>query len=302
MELLNNGKINFIVNIHHRLGEVLTGGVVAMHYLAYLLAKKGHNVYILCEPEYSHENIHVIKSWGTEKIQWDRFYFQYPNTVAVYDQDTYGDWFGTHWKARWILHDTKKGIEDTWHIDESYFNYGTFKTFNNKESNQLTAMNFYFDVFKNKKQPNRKGFCHLLHKHTSPNAKTFLNEINSTNLSKWKALGCHKYLNKEFNKHEYFITYDQKSFWPSVAALCGCKVIVMNSSDNPNSYYDCNVTPEEYRESNPLNKYGVAFGFEDLQHAIDTQHLVEDHLKEMDKQNEKTVDNFIKFWENKMGK
>ena len=48
-----------------------------------------------------------------------------------------------------------------------------------------------------------------------------------------------------------------------------------------------------------LKKYGVAFGFGDLQHAVNTQHLVEDHLKEMDKINLETVRDFIKFWENK---
>ena len=41
MELKNNGKINFLVNIHYDFTQVFTGGVVAMHYLAYLLAKEG---------------------------------------------------------------------------------------------------------------------------------------------------------------------------------------------------------------------------------------------------------------------
>ena len=102
-----------------------------------------------------------------------------------------------------------------------------------------------------------------------------------------------------FNQHEYFITYDQLSFWPQAAALCGCKVIVMNSPNNPQSYYSPQTTPEQYREENPLKKYGVAFGFEDLQWAIDTQHLVRPHLEEMNRQNEETIDNFVKFWENK---
>ena len=48
VRLKDNGKINFIVNIHYNYGECLTGGIVAMHYLAYLLAKEGHNVYIFC--------------------------------------------------------------------------------------------------------------------------------------------------------------------------------------------------------------------------------------------------------------
>ena len=44
--LKNNGKINFIINVHDGIGDMLTGGVIAFHYLAYLLAKEGHNVYM----------------------------------------------------------------------------------------------------------------------------------------------------------------------------------------------------------------------------------------------------------------
>lgn len=310
VHLKTNGKFNFVVNAHNHSEFAMTGQGLAMGYLAYLLAEEGHNVYVFANVIYPHENIHILKSFihessgipGGTSYSWEQFVYPLDKTIIINSQDQYGNPMGIPNSARWILHDTKKNIEDTWHVNEPNFNYGGFKTFSNKESNQLTAMNFYFDVFKNEKQPNRKGFCHLFHKHTSPQANNFIKELNSKELSTHGVTildkDFHKKINEEFNKHEYFITYDQKSFWPSVAALCGCKVIVMNSPDNPNSYYDCNVTPEEYRKDNPLNKYGVAFGFEDLQHALDTQHLVGNHLKELDKENKKTVKAFIEFWEN----
>lgn len=313
-KLKNNGKINFLVNIHHGYGEVLTGGVVAMHYLAYLLAKEGHNVYMFTQPQYPHENIQILKSWVVRKggesftdainsYDWESFSYLYSNTVAIYPETTFGNWFGTHHVVRWLLYNSDESHENTWGENDHYFSYGTqsnlISNHKGKNCKELIAMNLYLDVFKNKSQKNRKGYCHLFHKHTSSNAKTFLNELNSTNLSNWKTLGAHKYLNEEFNKHEYFICYDQLSFWPQIAALCGCKVIVMNVKDNPNAYYDYSTTPEQYRLENPLKKYGVAFGFGDLQHAIDTQHLVEGHLLEIDQGNLDTVKNFVKFWENK---
>ena len=315
MELKNNGKINFLVNIYYDFTQVFTGGVVAMHYLAYLLAKEGHNVYIFCKPEYPHKNIHSLKSWRTKRMRgeginsdeaeernWEGFSYSHSNTVAIYDQDIYGNWFGTHNVVRWLLYNADEKVSSGWGKNDYCFSYGEQEKLLsniNKESKSLIAMNFYLDVFKNENRKDRSGFCHILHKHTSTEAKLFVNELNSTNLDRWKNLGCHLYMVEEFNKHEYFLTYDQLSFWPQVAALCGCKVVVMNVKDNPKAYYDYNTTPEEYRLDNPLKKYGVAFGFGDLQHAIDTQHLVEDHLKEMDKVNLETVKNFIKFWENK---
>ena len=41
----NDGKLNFLVGIHTPFSMALTGGVVAMHQLAYKIAERGHNVY-----------------------------------------------------------------------------------------------------------------------------------------------------------------------------------------------------------------------------------------------------------------
>ena len=315
VRLKDNGKINFIVNIHYNYGECLTGGIVAMHYLAYLLAKEGHNVYIFCKPEYPHENIHYLKSWRSKRLKgeginseeaeirtWENFSYDNNNTVSIYDQDIKWNWFGTHHVARWLVYTADKNIVNTWGKDDSIFSYGQQKEMLkgiDKKTINLIAMDMHLDKFNNQ-DGKRDGLCYLLHKHTSPNAKIFLKELNATDLSNWKTSSDYlKYLNEEFNKHEYFICYDQLSFWPQIAAICGCKVIIMNVEDNPNAYYDYNTTPKEYRLENPLKKYGVAFGFNDLQHAINTQHLVEDHLKEINQDNLETVKNFITFWENK---
>lgn len=316
MKLKNNGKINFLVQVCHTFDEVLTGGVIAMHYLAYLLAKEGHNVYIFCEPEYPHENIHTIKTQVSKgkddelgavplSYSWEPFSYSLANTVSIYPQTTWGNWFNTNHVARWILYTPNSETEKTWGKNDVIFSYGQqnkmISNYKERECKELIAMDFKFNHFKNLNQ-DRSGFCHLFHKHTSPNAEEFLNEINSKNLGSWtldnKKSELFK-LNEEFNKYEYFICYDQLSFFPPIAALCGCKVIIMNVKNNPNAFYEYNTTPKEYRLENPLKKYGIAFGFDDLQHAILTQSLVKNHLKEMEDFNLETVKNFIKFWEKK---
>ena len=74
MKLPNNDKLNFLVEVHVGFNDVLTGGVVAMHMLAYKLAERGHNVFIFCKPEYPHENITIIPSFGNRinnlEIRW----------------------------------------------------------------------------------------------------------------------------------------------------------------------------------------------------------------------------------------
>ena len=313
MKLKDNGRINFIINVHDDITDMLTGGVIAFHYLAYLLAKEEHNVYMFARPEYPHKNIYTLTSQNNnvdkdrntpDAWQWEAFEYYHQNTVAIYDQTKHKNWFGTEKVVRWFLYNQNDdSIEKTWGENDYYFCYGKQKSVVNLNKKQnwgeLIAMNFYFEVFKNNNNKHRKGFCHLNNKHSSPKSDIFTKELNSTSLDNWKSLGCQKYLNEEFNKHEYFLCYDQLSFWPQIAALCGCKVIIMNVKDNLNAYYDYNTTPQEYRLDNPLKKYGIAFGFDDLQHAINTQHLVKDHLIEMDNYNKNTVKNFVKFWENK---
>lgn len=310
IELKNNGKVNFVLHLFWTFKEVLTGGILAQHYLAYLLAEEGHNVYIFCEPEYPHENIHTLKSEvkrrgeGFDEIFWEPFAYMHHNTVAIYDEIAWGNPHNVPNVVRWILYDPpSQEIQDTWGESDYYFNYGNFKH-KRKDNGKLSVFNFYLDLFKDKNMKDRKGFCHLFHKHTSPGANNFVKELGSTDLGSWKNLGRHQYLAKEFNKHEYFLTYDQKSSFSILAALCGCKVIIMNPPNNEdskftNSYYDHNTTPDEYRKENPYYKYGMAFGFEDLHHAFNTQHLVREYFKKIDEENKKTVKSFVKFWENK---
>lgn len=308
MELNNNGKLNFVIDLHTTFGEALTGGLMVLHYLAYIIAKKGHNVYIFCEPEYPHENIHTIKSYeyredGILKRNWEKFIYNMRNTISIYPQITKGNPFNTAHVTRWILYDTEKEIEETYGRDDEYFNYGNFRTFKKVEINKLTVHNFYFDILKNKNLKERKGFCHLLNKNNNENTKIFLKELNSKDLGQWKTKGAIKYLSEEFNKHEYFVTYDEKSFFTIAAALCGCKAIICNPKNGSNirehNINNTELSPLEYRLENPNQMFGVSYGFNDIGWSEKTIHLVEDHLRSIEKMDEKSVDKFIKFWEKK---
>ena len=74
MNLENNGKINFLIGIYTPFSRALTGGIVAMHKLAYELADRGHNVYIFCEPEYPHPNIKVIPTTLNKEEEFLEWY------------------------------------------------------------------------------------------------------------------------------------------------------------------------------------------------------------------------------------
>lgn len=316
IELPNDpGKINFIVAVHVNFANVLTGGVVAMHRLAYMLAERGHNVFMFTHPEYPHPNIKVINSWKTsthefvEFYAWDQFSFLYKNTVVIYPQIARGNPVGAAHVVRWLLYDTEKLLEDAYGENDVYANFGNFKSYRKVEHLPLTTFNYYMDKLYITNTGKRKGFCHMYHKHTPPGGENLINQLSSMDLTGWKTLGNYDYLREHFNQYEYMLTYDQKSFYTVAAGLCGCKSIILNPGQSyefaPNANSDSEdykkiLTPEEYRERNPIQRYGVAYGFDDIHWANTTIGQVTDHIKELERRDTETVDNFVKYWENKI--
>jgi hypothetical protein len=315
MELKNNGKINFIIDLFINFKDQMSGGLVALHRLSYELAEKGHNVYIFCQPEYSHENIHVIPC--TTEIQGSRFYstwepFSYNlnNTVSIYTEHNLNNPFGTKHITRWLLYHTKREFEEHYQDNEYYFNYGGCYTYRGYNDGYLTTVdynlnNLYCDININ----NRTGYCHILHKNTPTDGDEIIKKFNSKDLGKdWFYKGGFDYLREEFNKHEYFITFDQNTYLTTAAALCGCKSIILNPNNKDNSIknaytesldYKYSLTPTEYRLGFPRNMFGVAYGIEDIKWAKDTIHLVRDHIIELEKIDKKSVDKFVDFWNQK---
>jgi len=315
MNLENNGRINFLVSIHTPFSQALTGGIVAMHKLAYELADRGHNVYIFCDPEYPHENIRVIPSTLNSQegfvsyYSWPPFNYNLSNTVSIYPQISRGNPFNTDHVVRWILYDTEPDIESEYGPNDVYFNYGNFKTFKKVDNRPLSVFNYYFDKLYQTNFGKRKGFCHIIHKHTPPNGLEVFSNLNSVDLTHWKITGAYDYLRDQLNQYEYFLTYDQKSFYTLAAGLCGTKSIILNPGQQYeftgnaltfNEDYDNVLTPTEYRINNPIQMFGTAYGWDDIQWANNTIGMVKDHLIELEKIDKKTIDKFVRYWENKI--
>jgi hypothetical protein len=119
-----------------------------------------------------------------------------------------------------------------------------------------------------------------------------LKNFGSTEIPHYNGKKNINYLLDEFNKYEYLITFDDKSYYTTAAALCGTKSIILNP--NPT------ITPIEYRINNPIQMCGIAYGFNDINWANETIDLVRDNLIQLDKKDKLTVHNFIEHWKNKL--
>jgi hypothetical protein len=297
----DNNKITFIVDTLHSIGFESKGASIASHKLAYELANQGHYVYVFNEPFFYHPNIKIIPvrkqnedgGWWC-KFYWDQFGFNTSRTVSVYTQITWGNPMNTVHNARWILHDYSQEQWNTFGTDDVIFNYGTFKIPEETKQSQLTVFDYNFDKFFNTNNPNRKGFGHIIHKNTPDWGLEFLKNIGSTEIPHYNGKKEINYLLDEFNKYEYVLTFDDKSYYTTAAALCGAKSIILN----PNK----DITPIEYRIKNPIQMCGVAYGFDDIKWANETIHLVRYNLQQLEMKDKKTIDDFIKYWENKIFK
>lgn len=316
MNLLDNDKINFIMGEHHQFSKKRSrGGHMMMHLLSYKLAKKGHNVYIFANPMYPHENIRVIPQTYWEDpspdsniATWTYESFNYPlhKTVSVYPCDYPGNPFGTLHNARWILDNIDPDIENSWSNEDVYFleghgNGGRWKTQRRKEKILLSVVDYRFDEFYDEKIK-RKGFCYLPHKYTPENFQEIISPFNPSVIDRFQngdnSFGGHDHLRKVFSSHEYMLTFDNKSYLPVAAALCGCKAIILRSPLSGDSYKK--LTPVEYRLENPQAMFGIAYGIEDIGWANQTIGFVKEYQEELQKIDEKTVDRFIEFWKERL--
>lgn len=92
---------------------------------------------------------------------------------------------------------------------------------------------------------------------------------------------------KYFNTHKTFITYDNETFYSVQAALCGAVSIVIP---------DGRLTEDEWRNSNPIRKWGIAYGNteEQIEFAIKTNIKLHETLVNKVENSKKEIEIFKK--------
>lgn len=279
--------MEFIISIKVGFDKVLTGGVLAFHRLSYELANRGQKVIIFTEPEYPHPNIRVEKNSSENNLNFE---YNPEKTVICpsFDWDNNSDIKNV---ARWALYhispETARNVSDT----DEIFNFGSFDIPIQKKVRKLTVIDYKKEIYYDRGNKRNRKYCHILLKNTPPNFENIISHFNSFSLDDYKTKGCFDYLAEKFNEFEYFLTFDDKTFLTTAAALCGCKPIILKNN---------NLSPWEYRKNNPIQAVGVAYGIEDLKWAEQTSDFVSSHVDYLIEQDNKTVDEFIEFWKTKI--
>jgi hypothetical protein len=279
--------IDFVIGIGVNYGQVLTGGVVVLHKLAFDLANRGHNVYIFTEPAYPHPNI-IVSETSFENISNIEFN---PNTTVIIPPF---DWKNntniknvTRWALYHISHELMKNVDE----DDEIFNFGSFDIPTEKKVQTLTTFDYQKKTFYNRGLKRHKKYCHILLKNNPPQAHDIISYFNSFNLDDYKNRGCFDYLAEKFNEYEYFITFDDKTFLTVAAAMCGCKSIILKNNQ---------MKPSEFRYKNKIQGVGVSYGLDDLDWAERTIGFMPEYVDFLIESDNKTIDEFINFWSKKL--
>ena len=252
-----------------------SGGLRALQKLVNVLTDYDHTVYVFGE---CFANSKTISINDVSEIYSDDLIVIYPEVVGENP-------FNCKHVVRWILyHTAHRGIELSWSDTDDYFYYSYYyETLRKEPKKMLAAYDFRLDEFWDFGYE-REGYCHLNKKNNVD--PYFAEKYNSEHLPpNWDQKI------ELFNRKKYFITYDDSTYYICVAALCGCIPIVLYQEKTP-----------EYNEKTPHVKYGVAYGFEEIEYAKETLHLMRPNLEELERKSIETIKSFIEYWEEKLNK
>jgi hypothetical protein len=94
----------------------------------------------------------------------------------------------------------------------------------------------------------------------------------------------HDYNKEVLQNTKYFWTVDTNTFFSLAAAMCGAISIVIPDE-----------TPKEKWFLSRMFKYGISYGYDDIDHAINTQTLIPNHLYNLEKESQQEVNKFVEF-------
>jgi hypothetical protein len=98
----------------------------------------------------------------------------------------------------------------------------------------------------------------------------------------------HKEVSSIFKRVKQFISYDTRTFYSTLAVLCGCDSIVIP---------DDGVSEDDWRPD-LSSRYGVAYGFSNLEKARMSKKFVAEYLRIEEAKSLSTTENFISEVEN----
>jgi hypothetical protein len=270
-------NINFIV--YSPFPEYVShiGGATVPHTLANQLSLMNENVYLYANSTNPKYNVTCIP-WGTD-IEFDK-----ENTIVIFiagaGEHTWDEMVPEKLKnapniVRWLVNDQVKLYppEDKFYIYHKYWDVLS----NQKIDGELSVIEIDHDLFRDKGLQ-RKGTCYLMKGNWD--IETIVHRPDDLcidnilyNIPNEEKMAFYSDI---FNRMEYFICYTPYTFTSVLAAMCGCKSIVITKPEYGGKKFD----KEKWLNEIWCAKYGIAVGLDDLPRAINTMEQMNVHIHE----------------------
>jgi hypothetical protein len=250
------------------------GGLVVQYQLCKIIDSLGINIRIHSPKKI--ENSIFSKYYNNE--------FDINNTIVIYGETIKGNPLNAPYVVRWMLAELGQNVSynilDSWDKNELvyYFN-SEEKIANNpdKLGNLYKILNVIYinPMAINKNLKSRAGTCFTIRKAINIHNKKpkVIHPPNSFEITtEHSQIECIKI----FNQHKYFISYDSITFLSVIAVLCGCISIVKKVDGLSKQDWLNTTSVTEYLKESGQTLYGIAYGADDLQNAINTIHLAKE--------------------------
>ena len=188
-----------------------SGGIIALHILADLIAKQGENAYLYSTKTFEGSSVKLIQD-NTDIT------FNEINTMFIYPEIINGNPFGGKFVTRWLLNTPGKcggnGIYKDTDLIYKYYEYFNAPD-ESKVLGELRTFRLKLDKFFDRGL-DRNGECFIVKK----GRDKILDKHSSDSLNMDNYISDEHLINV-FNSKEFFVSYDSMTFHLQQAALCG---------------------------------------------------------------------------------
>lgn len=284
------------------------GGGIVLHRLCSLLNELGYEAYLTRffngAPVYSNDFVvplsrivarsiwnlispfKVNPEWHTPIIKFPKLPLG-PKWIVVYPEIVFGNPLKAQCVVRWLLH--RPGF----HTGHMYYGSGEyhvdFNTFAENfcfpdckmASRSLNVLAFPFEHYNMEKalpSDKRAGTAYCLRK---GKGKPLVHDLRNSVLIDGKS---HAEVAAILKRVKTFISYDVYTAYSSFAVLCGAEsVVIPDSGVDKHAWFP-----------DPADRYGVAYGFDDMHWALETAPLVIGRMKAKEAISMENVAHFAK--------
>jgi hypothetical protein len=231
------------------------GGVVVLHKLCHILNELGYNSSLTTTLKLSGQTeFFILNENQNTKVAT---YFNPEKDIIIYPEIEPGNPFNGKNVVRWLLNDyhlpEKDNTISTWNETDYWLYYDDMFYDGLKEKNILHIRETKLDIFKNYNLERKFKACFTYRK--NHHLKSSLPIMHPENSIEIPHIISDEDLVRIFNSCERFYSYDTETYLNELAALCGCKSIIV---------------PYKDAKFNPTPRWGVAYGIENLQFALNT--------------------------------